>query len=38
IDPDRHSVVELLLESYHRQLVLVEHDLAALSQEIQSMQ
>ncbi|CAM9376932.1 unnamed protein product [Ascophyllum nodosum] len=26
LDPIRHSVVELMLENYHRQLVLVEHD------------
>lgn len=38
IDPHRHSVVELLLESYHRQLVLVGHDVAAMKQEMESLQ
>lgn len=38
LDPIRHSVVELLLENYHRQLVLVEHDVAAMKQELESMQ
>lgn len=38
LDPHRHSVVELLLENYHRQLVLVGHDVAALKQEMESMQ
>lgn len=31
-------MVELLLENYHRQLVLVEHDVAAMKQELESMQ
>ena len=38
LDPIRHSVVELMLENYHRQLVLVEHDVAAMKQEMESMQ
>lgn len=38
LDPHRHSEVELLLENYHRQLVLVGHDVAAMTQEMESMQ
>lgn len=38
LDPHRHSVVELLLEYYHRQLVLTGHDVAAMREEMESMQ
>lgn len=38
LDPHRHSVVELLLENYHRQLVLVGHDVAEMKQEMESLQ
>ncbi|CAM9852068.1 unnamed protein product, partial [Ectocarpus fasciculatus] len=38
LDAHRHSVVELLLENYHRQLVLVGHDVAAMKQEMESLQ
>eukprot|EP00903_Cladosiphon_okamuranus_P018958 g17435.t1 len=38
LDANRHSVVELLLENYHRQLVLVGHDVAAMKQEMESLQ
>lgn len=31
-------MVELLLENYHRQLVLVGHDVATMKQEIESVQ
>lgn len=30
--------MELLLENYHRQLVLVGHDVAAMKQEMESLQ
>lgn len=38
LDHHRHSVVELLLENYHRQMVLVGHDVATMKQEVESMQ
>ncbi|CAM9631480.1 unnamed protein product [Pylaiella littoralis] len=38
LDSNRHSVVELMLENYHRKLVLVGHDVAAMMQEMESLQ